>query len=61
MNVVLISKPKQKGVYMMGVIISIIWMKRMKVIEVKQLAQNITQLISGDTGIGMEIYLTPQM
>lgn len=35
MNVVLISKPKQKGVYMMGVIISIIWMKRMKVVEVK--------------------------
>ena len=46
---------------MVDVIISIIWMKRMKVIEVKQLAQNITQLISGDTGIGMEIYLTPLM
>lgn len=35
MNVVLISKLKQKGVYMMDVIISIIWMKRMKVVEVK--------------------------
>lgn len=35
MNVVLISKQKQKGVYMMDVIISIIWMKRMKVVEVK--------------------------
>lgn len=35
MNVVLISKTKQKGVYMMDVITPIIWMKRMKVIEVK--------------------------